>query len=100
MIVEFQKHWEEEYKIKTTEELQSVIDKRNTHNEKNTKTQRDRNTTADMDESKVDGDDDDEGVILRMRMGSVGMGQGAGVVGQSHTPNGDRFTVFTSQLQQ
>ena len=30
MIDEFQKHWEVEYKIKTTEELQSVIDKRNT----------------------------------------------------------------------
>ncbi len=30
MNAEFQKHWEEEYKIKTTEELQSVIDKRNT----------------------------------------------------------------------
>ena len=30
-------------------------------NEKNTNTQRDRNTTADMDEARADGDDDDEG---------------------------------------
>ena len=50
MISEFQNHWEEEYKIKTAEELQSVIDKRNTRNEKNVKTPRDRNTTTDMDE--------------------------------------------------
>jgi hypothetical protein len=35
LIVEFQKHWEEEYKTKTSEQLQSVIDKRNTRNEKN-----------------------------------------------------------------
>ena len=30
MIAEFQKHWQEEYKIKTSEQLQSVIDKNNT----------------------------------------------------------------------
>ena len=60
MIAEFQNHWEEEYKInlKTSDQLQSVIDKRNTRNEKNTQTQRDRNTTADMDETRTDGDDD------------------------------------------
>ncbi len=40
------------------------------------------------------------GVILRMRMGSMRMGQGVGVVGKSHTPNGDRLAVFTSQQQQ
>ena len=51
MIVEFQKHWEEEYKIKMTEELQSVVDKRNTRNKKNAKTEHDRNTATDMDES-------------------------------------------------
>jgi hypothetical protein len=34
MITEFQKYCQEEYKIKTVEELQSVFDKRNTHNEK------------------------------------------------------------------
>ena len=61
MIAEFQKHWEEEYKIKTTEELQSVIDKRNTRNEKNVKTQRDRNTTTDMYETRTDGDDESFG---------------------------------------
>jgi hypothetical protein len=38
MIAEFQKHCQEEYKIKTSEQLQSVIDKRNTRNEKNTQT--------------------------------------------------------------
>ena len=60
-IAEFQNHWEEEYKFKTAEELQSVIDERNTRNEKNAKTQRDKNTTADMDEARIEGDDNDEG---------------------------------------
>ena len=62
MIAEFQNHWEEEYKInlKTSDQLQSVIDKRNTRNEQNAQTQRDRNTTADMDETRANGDDDDE----------------------------------------
>jgi hypothetical protein len=40
---------------------QSVIDKRNTRNEKNAQTQRERDTAADMDEARADGDDDDEG---------------------------------------
>jgi hypothetical protein len=35
MIDEFQKNWQDEYKIKTSDQLQSVIDKRNTRNEKN-----------------------------------------------------------------
>ena len=61
MIAEFQRNWEEQYKIKTSEQLQSVIDKRNTRNEKNTQTQRERNTAADMDETRADGDEDDEG---------------------------------------
>ena len=30
MIAEFQRNWEEQYKIKASEQLQSVIDKRNT----------------------------------------------------------------------
>jgi hypothetical protein len=60
MIAEFQKHWQEVYKIKTSVQLQSVIDKGNTRNEKNTQTQRDRSTTTDMDEVRADGDDDDE----------------------------------------
>ena len=37
-----------------------MIDKRNTRNEKNAQTQCDRNTVADMDEVRADGDDDDE----------------------------------------
>ncbi len=37
-----------------------MIDKRKTRNEKNAQTQRDRNTAADMDETRADGDDDDE----------------------------------------
>jgi hypothetical protein len=61
MIAEYQRNWEEQYKIKTSEQLQSVIDKRNTRNEKNTQTQRERDTAADMEETRVDGDDDDEG---------------------------------------
>jgi hypothetical protein len=60
MIAEFQKHWQEEYKIKTSKQLQSVIDKRNTRHEKNAQTQRDRNTATDMDETRSDGDDDNE----------------------------------------
>ena len=39
-------------------------------------------------------------VILRMTMGRMRMGQGAGVMGQPHTPNGDSLTVFTSQQEQ
>jgi hypothetical protein len=66
MIVEFQKSWEEEYEIKTSEQLQSVIDKRNTRNEKNTQTQRDRNTTSDMDEVRADGDYGD--IFYRIEM--------------------------------
>jgi glutamate/tyrosine decarboxylase-like PLP-dependent enzyme len=63
MITEFQKHWEEEYKIKTTEELQSLIDTRNRRetlrrNEMNVKTQRDRNTT---DETRTDTGDGGDG---------------------------------------
>jgi hypothetical protein len=38
MIDEFQRNWEQQYKIKTSEQLQSVIDKRNTRNEKNDQT--------------------------------------------------------------
>ena len=61
MIAEFQRNWDEQYKIKTSEQLQSVIDKRNTLNEKNAQTQHERNTAVDMDEARADGDDDDEG---------------------------------------
>ena len=48
MIAEFQRHWEEQYKIKTSEQLQSVIDKRNTLNEKNAQTQHERNTAMEF----------------------------------------------------
>ena len=68
MIAEFQKSWEQEYKIKTSEQLQSVIDKRNTRNEQNAKMQRDRETAADMDEARADGDDDDEVELLRVSL--------------------------------
>ncbi len=37
-----------------------MIDKRNSCNDKNAQTQRDRNTATDMDETRVDGNDDDE----------------------------------------
>ncbi len=40
--------------------ISSIIDKRNSRNEKNAQTQRDRNTVTDMDEVRTDGDDDDE----------------------------------------
>jgi hypothetical protein len=48
LIVEFQKHWEEDYNIKTEVTLQSVIDKRlkrNSHNEKNVKMEQVRKTS-------------------------------------------------------
>ena len=41
--------------------VEFLIGQRNTRNEKNDETQRDRNTAADMDETRADGDDDDEG---------------------------------------
>ena len=100
MIAEFQRHWEEQYKIKTSEQLQSVIDKRNTRNEKNAQTQRERDTAADMDEARLMETTTMRGVILRMRMGSMRMGQEARVIGQPRTPNGDRLAVFTSQQEQ
>jgi hypothetical protein len=43
MVAEFNKKWEEPYKIKTTAALQSVIDKRNATHRKNVKTVCDRN---------------------------------------------------------
>jgi hypothetical protein len=61
MIAEYQRIWEEQYKIKTSEQLQSVIDQRNTRNEKNAQTQRERDTTVDVEEVRTDGDEDDEG---------------------------------------
>jgi hypothetical protein len=79
---------------------QSVIDKRNTRNEKNAQTQRERDTTADMDEARLMETTTMRGVILRMRMGSMRMGQEARVIGQPRTPNGDRLAVFTSQQEQ
>ena len=103
MIAEFQRHWEEQYKIKTSEQLQSVIDKRNTRNEKNAQTQRERDTAADMDEARADGDDDDEGGNSEDDHGEYEDGsgsRGARVMGQSHRPNEDRITVFTSQQEQ
>ena len=80
MIAEFQRNWEEQYKIKTSEQLQSVIDKRNSRNEKNTQTQRDRNTVADMDEvrSDSDGDDDDEAGYSENDHGENEDGSGSG----------------------
>ena len=53
-----------------------------------------------MDESKTDGDDDDEVGYSEDDHGEMRMGQGAGVMGQPHTPNGDRITVFTSHQEQ
>jgi hypothetical protein len=93
------RNWEEQYKIKTSEQLQSVIDKRNTRNE-NAQTQRERDTAADMDEARLMETTTMRGVILRMRMGSMRMGQEARVIGQPRTPNGDRLAVFTSQQEQ
>jgi hypothetical protein len=49
-----------------------------------------------MDETRVMETTTMRGVILRMRMGSIRMGQEARVIGQPRTPNGDKFTVFTS----
>jgi hypothetical protein len=51
MIADFNNQFAEDYKIKTTAEFQSVIDKRNTANKKMAKKARDRNTTGDMTET-------------------------------------------------
>jgi hypothetical protein len=75
MIAEFQKSWEQEYKIKTSEQLQSVIDKRNTRNEQNVKTQRDRETAADMTRSGQMEMTTMRWVLLRTTMGRMRMGQ-------------------------
>ena len=77
-----------------------MIDKRNTRNEKNAQTQRERDTAADMDEARLMETTTMRGVILRMIMGSMRMGRGARVMGQPHRPNGDRLAVFTSQQEQ
>jgi hypothetical protein len=86
MIAEFQRNWEEQHKIKTSDQLQSVIDKRNTRNEKNAR----RNTRGTRLPTWTR-----EG-----QMETTTMGQEARVIGQSRTPNGDRITVFTSQQDQ
>ena len=65
MIAEFQKNWEEQYKIKTSEQLQSVIDKRNTRNEKNAQTQHERDTAE-------GGNSEDEGGEYEDGSGSAG----------------------------
>jgi hypothetical protein len=98
MIVEFQRNWEEQYKFKTSEQLQSVIDKRNTRNEKNAQTQRERNTTADMDETRVDGDDDDEVGYSEDDHGEDEDGAGSGDDGTaSHSKRRqDRIFYFTT----
>jgi hypothetical protein len=90
MIAEFQNPWEEEYKIKTSEQLQSVIDKRNTRNEKNSETQRDRNTPADMDEARADGDDDDESGYSEDDHGEDEDGTGSGGPGDGTASHSKR----------
>ena len=57
-------------------------------------------TMPDMDETRSDGDDDDEGGNSEDEDGEYEDGKGEEVMGRSHTPNGDRFTVFTSQQEQ
>ena len=72
-----------------------MIDKRNTLNENNAQTQRERDTAADMDETRADGDDDDEGGNSEDDHGeSMRMRRGARLMGQTHRPNGDRLTVW------
>jgi hypothetical protein len=63
MIAEFNKNWEEDYKIKSAAVLQSVIDKRDTAHRKNAKTVCDRNTAADIEEAGAHADDDDGGPV-------------------------------------
>ena len=48
MIREFNKKWEQDYLIKTTETLQAVTDRRNVALEKNTKRGCDSQTSADI----------------------------------------------------
>jgi hypothetical protein len=100
MIVEFQRNWEEQYKIKTSEQLQSVIDKRNTRNEKNAQTQRERNTTTDMDETRADGDDDDEGGNSEDEHGEYEDGTGSAGDGTDSQSKRRQTHSFTLQQEQ
>jgi hypothetical protein len=90
MITEFQKHCQEEYKIKTSDQLQLVqlliretlaMRRMPRHNETGTRlptwTRSGQMETTTM-----------RRVILRMTIGRMRMGQ-------SHTPNGDRLAVLT-----
>jgi hypothetical protein len=69
---------------------QSVIDKRNTRNEKNVQTQHERDTAADMDEARADGDDDDEGGNYEDEDGEYGDGVGSA---------GDRTGSYSKRRQ-
>ena len=60
MIREFNKNWEQDYLIKTTETLQAVTDRRNTTLEKNIKKVYDAQTAADIEVSKVESGRDDD----------------------------------------
>ncbi len=75
-----------------------MIDKRNTRNEKNTKTQRDRNTAADIDEARTDADDDDEVGYSEDDHGEDEDGEGSGGDGTaSHSKRRqDRSFYFTT----
>ena len=80
-----------------------MIDKRNTRNEKNVQTQRDRNTTGDMDEARGDGDDDDEGDNSEDEHGEYEDGSGSagdGTVSHSKRRQAGSFYFTTGYLPQ
>jgi hypothetical protein len=102
MVAEFNKKWEEPYKIKTTAALQSVIDKRNAAHRKNVKTVCDRNVGRPTLRSQGQME------MTTMRRASLRraslnmrlrMGRGEGVK-QHSCKNGDRHAGFTSHQKQ
>ena len=72
---------------------QSVIDKRNTRNEKNVQTQRERDTAADMDEARLMETTTMRGVILRSQDEDGEYEDGAGSAG-------DRTASHSKRSQQ
>ena len=79
-----------------------MIDKRNTRNEKNTQTQRERNTAADMDETRTDGDDDDEGGNSEDEHGEYEDGAGSagdGTASQSKRRQARSFYFSTGTMK-
>jgi hypothetical protein len=78
------------------------MDKRNTRNEKNAQMEHERNTTADMDEVRTDGDDDDEGGNFEDEHGEYEDGAGGagdGTASHSNRRQDHSFYFTTGALK-